>query len=100
MRLRMQFDRSMTDTAGESWMWDSHGVRVAVDVGATKGLGRVAASFAPDMVVLTHDDSDHVGGVVEFLESANSNTRHRLEDFAHGDARISAPFAGGRASTP
>lgn len=49
---------------GESWLWVSdHGERVVVDVGAIPEFGKRVAHFSPRIVVLTHDDLDHVGGL-------------------------------------
>lgn len=44
--------------------------RAVVDVGeAAGGLGAAVAWPAPDVVVLTHSDSDHIGGFDEFADS-------------------------------
>ncbi|MEO9322228.1 MBL fold metallo-hydrolase [Nocardioides sp. C4-1] len=54
---------------GESWIWaaDEMRARVVVDVGCAPELGRRAAQAQPDILVLTHDDSDHIGGMWAFL---------------------------------
>lgn len=54
---------------GESWLWESADGRrrVVVDVGQAPSTGRRAALHRPEVVVLTHDDGDHVGGVWDFF---------------------------------
>lgn len=45
---------------GESHLWDS-GVRVAVDLGERTSSGREVGQFAPEILILTHSDADHIG---------------------------------------
>ena len=53
---------------GEALLWTAarrHGPRlgrVAVDLGRTPGMGRLVAQAAPELLILTHDDADHIGG--------------------------------------
>lgn len=70
MRLICQRDPRI-DYPGESWLWTgSDGFRVAVDVGAGKAdFGLTVAAHEPHVVVLTHDDRDHIGGVNDFLSA-------------------------------
>ena len=48
-----------TKFPGESWLWGNHDRRVVVDLGYNE-LGRRAGYFSPHVLILTHDDSDHV----------------------------------------
>lgn len=48
-----------TKFPGESWLWGNHDRRVVVDLGKNE-LGRRAGYFSPHVLILTHDDSDHV----------------------------------------
>ncbi|MFI6831142.1 MBL fold metallo-hydrolase [Kribbella sp. NPDC050241] len=55
---------------GESWLWQGPGnFRVVVDVGSADDFARGAASFAPNVLILTHDDADHVGAIDSFFEA-------------------------------
>jgi hypothetical protein len=54
---------------GESWLWEnSEEFRVVVDVGAHEPFARRAAAFEPDVLVLTHDDNDHIGAAMSFFD--------------------------------
>lgn len=45
-----------------------------VDVGRKHVLGRWAAGFDPDVLALTHDDKDHIGGVADFMKRLRPRT--------------------------
>ncbi|MFI5710151.1 hypothetical protein [Kribbella sp. NPDC051620] len=51
-----------------------------MDVGADREFGVQAASFAPDVLVLTHDDKDHVGAADAFFEGRSYRHRFRGTD--------------------
>lgn len=66
---------------GESWTIErkagpargsSHGTpdgfRAVVDLGVNRALAVQAAAFRPNVVVLTHSDSDHIGGCEAFYD--------------------------------
>ncbi len=61
--------RSAPKWPGESWIWaaDESRCRVVVDVGCAQEIGARAAQSRPDVVVLTHDDGDHIGGMWALL---------------------------------
>jgi len=52
--------------AGESHHWTGTS-RVVVDLGHGPDSGGAAATFRPDVTVLTHSDSDHIGGADDFF---------------------------------
>ena len=56
---------------GEALLWSTRahcgsGKRVAVDLGRTKDMGQRVGADAPDLLILTHDDGDHIGGWTGF----------------------------------
>lgn len=61
MRLRLQVRSDGKRFGGESWLWARDGFRVVVDIGNAPEFRHRAASFSPNVVVLTHDDDDHIG---------------------------------------
>lgn len=60
---------------GEAFVWSSpsghRGRRmcVGVDLGARPEMGRLVAQASPSIVILTHDDHDHIGGWEGFAEA-------------------------------
>lgn len=68
MRLVCLTDRSVP-LPGESWLWTGYdGFRVAVDVGARAAdFGLTVAAHEPHVLILSHDDDDHIGGIADFL---------------------------------
>lgn len=59
---------------GEALVWTHSStpyglhIRTAVDVGKTSDMGRSVALSSPAVLVLTHDDHDHIGGWSGFAE--------------------------------
>lgn len=55
---------------GEAWVWRirpfirscSRSQSVVVDIGQTLRTGELAATAHPEILILTHDDHDHIGG--------------------------------------
>lgn len=68
MRLECLTDR-LVGLPGESWLWTGYdGFRVAVDVGASAAhFGLTVAGHEPHVLILTHDDDDHIKGIADFL---------------------------------
>lgn len=65
---------------GESWLWDNgRGARVVVDVGDDADLASRAANFDPDILVLTHDDQDHIGAAKFFFEHQSAEVPPRAD---------------------
>jgi len=68
--------------SGEALLWETptgrriRWGRVAVDLGSGDYTGRAVSLHEPDIVVLTHDDGDHVGGWDAF---ARTGLRHLRE---------------------
>ncbi|WP_431831435.1 MBL fold metallo-hydrolase [Curtobacterium citreum] len=77
---------------GESWLWDNgRGARVVVDVGDDADLASRAANFDPDILVLTHDDHDHIGAAKSFFEHRNAEVPPRadkIESTLRGRPRV------------
>jgi hypothetical protein len=75
-----------TSYSGESLAWESilptGGVDVAntvvVDLGASASMGAKAASTRPRILILTHDDSDHIGGAAGFAAAGGFGTLSEL----------------------
>lgn len=62
---------------GESFIWapgDPADV-VAVDAGGTRAVGAHAGSFFPGVLILSHDDKDHIGGAVDLIHAARPRLR-------------------------
>lgn len=55
---------------GECFVWSRGDQVVAVDSGGAPLLGAHAATFQPTVLVLSHDDHDHIGGAVALIEGA------------------------------
>lgn len=63
---------------GECFVWQREidGVVVVVDAGGKKSVGSQAASSDPQILVLSHDDKDHIGGAYELI----SGTHNALDE--------------------
>lgn len=62
---------------GESFIWapgDPADV-VAIDAGGTRSVGKHAGSAYPRVLILTHDDKDHIGGAVDLIHAARPHLR-------------------------
>jgi hypothetical protein len=51
--------------------WDSK--VVAIDAGGAASTGKHAGAHNPDILILTHDDSDHIRGAVELIKTARAS---------------------------
>lgn len=63
---------------GESFLWQAahHNQRVVIDAGGTNACGTAAAAFNPSILILSHDDKDHIGGAVNLINGAS----HSLQE--------------------
>lgn len=53
-----------------AWLIDAHGIRVLFDTGFdSQGLVEAIPGRLPDVVVITHRDVDHVGGIESLVET-------------------------------
>lgn len=58
-----------TSHPGESWLWENPDeFRVVIDMGDHEPFAQRAAAFEPDVLILTHDDDDHVGSALSFFK--------------------------------
>ncbi len=57
---------------GECFIWktSTRDRAIAIDAGGTIESGREAASHNPKILILSHDDSDHIGGAVTLIKEA------------------------------
>ncbi len=57
---------------GECFIWkrSSDAKIVAVDAGGAASVGKHAGTHSPEILILTHDDKDHVQGAVELIRTA------------------------------
>lgn len=62
---------------GESFIWSpgSSSDVVAIDAGGARSVGQHAGSFNPTVLVLSHDDKDHIGGAVDLIQAARPHLR-------------------------
>jgi hypothetical protein len=65
---------------GEAALWVQGGgnARVAVDVGATAAMGTAVGEADPDVLILSHDDRDHVRGWDAFIAAVPVRVDHEL----------------------
>ncbi len=84
-----------TSFSGEALLWESVpggsgdgmtelGDTVCVDVGLTREMGEEVAKRAPAVLVLTHDDADHIGGYRGFAATGLSSLRELWVPFDWG----------------
>lgn len=62
---------------GECFIW-SRGIDrciVAVDAGGAASVGKHAGTYGPSILILTHDDHDHINGAVALIEAAQGSLR-------------------------
>ena len=62
---------------GECFIW-SRGVDrcvVAVDAGGAASVGKHAGAHGPSVLILSHDDHDHINGAVALIEAAQGSLR-------------------------
>lgn len=59
---------------GECFIWqrDPDAKIVAVDAGGAASVGKHAGEQTPEILILSHDDSDHIQGAVELIQTAGS----------------------------
>lgn len=57
---------------GECFIWQSRNGApiVSVDAGGAAGVGRRAGSYSPEILILSHDDNDHIRGAVDLITAA------------------------------
>lgn len=60
---------------GEAILWNVDGSVAAVDLGANEATGTHVATQHPRILLLTHDDDDHIGGWDGFAAEANRMQR-------------------------
>ncbi|GAB3606744.1 hypothetical protein GCM10027413_21530 [Conyzicola nivalis] len=62
---------------GECFIWTrgSDTAVVAVDAGGAASMGKHAGAHDPEILILSHDDSDHIRGAVELINTARSSLR-------------------------
>lgn len=62
---------------GECFIWkrDSDAVVVAVDAGGAASVGKHAGASDPAILILSHDDSDHIRGAVALINAAKASLR-------------------------
>lgn len=60
---------------GECFVWEdpSNGKVIAVDAGGAKIVGKAAGLKKPQVLILSHDDNDHIGGAVELISAAHAS---------------------------
>lgn len=66
-----------TSGHGEGFFWQASpdGAVIAVDAGRTQAVGRDLAGRGPEILLLSHDDNDHIGGAVTLIEHAHGVLR-------------------------
>jgi len=63
-----------TSGHGECFIWENNeNSTIAVDAGGSKKVGRYAGQQAPEILILSHDDSDHINGAVELIHTATAS---------------------------
>lgn len=60
---------------GECFVWSQDGRVVAVDAGGARSVGKYAGARKPEVLILSHDDKDHIGGAVALINSAKRALR-------------------------
>lgn len=74
----MQRPVSLKEYPGESWLCETSGFRIAIDVGQSESFAERAAAFSPHVLILSHDDMDHVGSMLAFLRHCNAAPCEKL----------------------
>lgn len=60
---------------GECFIWSQQGTVVAVDAGGARSVGTHAGASGPEVLILSHDDRDHIGGAVALIEASKGTLR-------------------------
>lgn len=60
---------------GECFIWSQRGAVVAVDAGGARSVGKHAGASRPEVLILSHDDRDHIGGAVALIEASKGALR-------------------------
>lgn len=62
---------------GECFVWkrDADDTVVAVDAGGAASVGKYAGGLNPEILILSHDDNDHIRGAVGLINSAKASLR-------------------------
>lgn len=62
---------------GECFIWkrDSGSMAVAIDAGGVARVGMHASTHAPEILILSHDDSDHIQGAVALINAAGTSLK-------------------------
>lgn len=60
---------------GECFIWSQRGTVVAVDAGGARSVGTYAGASGPEVLILSHDDRDHIGGAVALIEASKGALR-------------------------
>ena len=58
---------------GECFIWEperKNAAVAAIDAGATSDVGQCGGSYSPEVLVLSHDDDDHIGGALSLMAAA------------------------------
>lgn len=60
---------------GEGFVWQASpdSPVIAVDAGKTRSVGQESGACEPQVLVLSHDDNDHIGGAVDLINSCNGS---------------------------
>ncbi|MDI6023899.1 hypothetical protein QBL02_10125 [Leucobacter sp. UT-8R-CII-1-4] len=75
MKLTALVGKSRSPGHGECFIWSRSGSDcvIAIDAGGTKSVGKQAAKHSPQILILSHDDTDHIGGAVSLINAAKKS---------------------------